>query len=141
MCLLGHPNWGARVAWSVSLLLLAGCNPERAHAPSGEPPDQGAYYRVLDDWVARGGPVDEVQGTVVATCGKLVLQTATLTEQPTLLTTRRADFDFRVDVCVKMTVHRVHPQPEFDKAEAARILCDESEVGLFKALCGRAGLR
>jgi hypothetical protein len=40
-----------------------------------------------------------------------------------------------------MTVNRAHPQPEFEKKEIVRMICDESEVILFKKLCTRYGFR
>ena len=73
------------------------------------------YFATLDKWVERGGPIVEVQGTVIETCGKLVMATASASERLSLTTTRREDFHFRVDVCAKITVNRVHPQPEFEK--------------------------
>lgn len=102
---------------------------------------EAEYYRRLDDWVTRGGPIPEVQDTVVQTCGKLVMWTASVAEKLAFTTTRRDDFDFRVDVCVKMTVNRVHPQPEFEKPHLVKMICDESNVRLFVALCERSGLR
>lgn len=67
--------------------------------------------------------------------------TASGAEKVTLATTRREDFDFRVDVCTKITVNRVHPQPELEKKETAVIICDQSKVVLFKKLCKWAKLR
>jgi len=75
-----------------------------------------------------------VQQTVVETCGKLIMLTASGAEKAALATTRREDFHFRVDVCTKITVNRVHPQPEFEKKETVTIICDRSEIGLFKKL-------
>jgi len=100
---------------------------------------EAKYFETLDDWVFRGGPIDEVQNTVVATCGKLVMSTASLGEMAALTTTQREEFHFRVDVCTTMTVNRVHPQPEFEKEEIVRGICEESKVGLFRKLCTRIG--
>lgn len=99
------------------------------------------YFQTLDEWVKKGGPASEIQDTVVNTCGKLVMLNASLAEKTTLSTTQRDEFDHRVDVCVKMAVNRVHPQPEFKTKEVIRIICDESDVGLFKKLCKRYGFR
>ena len=100
------------------------------------------YFSTLDGWVSRGGPVNEVQGTVAETCGKLVMATAGGAEKLLLSTTQREEFHFRVDVCVKMTINRVHPQPEFKKKKIVTMICDESkEVPLFGKLCKRSGLR
>jgi hypothetical protein len=99
------------------------------------------YFQTLDGWVKRGGPANEVQDTVVQTCGKLVMLTVSSSERVALSTIQREQFHYRVDVCTKITVNRVHPQPEFEKKEIIRIICDESTVSLFKKLCKRYGLR
>lgn len=99
------------------------------------------YFRRLDDWVRRGGPVQEIQSTVVETCGKLVMLNASTAEKVKLMTTEREEFDFRVDVCTKMTVNRIHPQPEFENPKIVSSICDESNVLLYKKLCKRSGLR
>lgn len=31
------------------------------------------YFQALDGWVKKGGPINELQDTVVKTCGKLVV--------------------------------------------------------------------
>jgi hypothetical protein len=36
-------------------------------------------------------------------------------------TVNRADFDFRVDVCSKMTVNRVYKQPEFENPNLVKL--------------------
>lgn len=99
------------------------------------------YFQTLDGWVKRGGPVNEVQDIVVQTCGKLVMLTVSNSEKAALSTTQREEFHYRVDVCTKMTVNRVHPQPEFEKKEIIRMICHESKVSLFKKLCKRYGLQ
>ena len=99
------------------------------------------YFQTLDGWVKRGGPMNELQDTVVKTCGKLVMLTASNSEKVSLSTTQKDEFHHRVDVCTKMTVNRVHPQPEFEKKEIIRTFCDESKENLFKKLCKRYGFR
>ena len=99
------------------------------------------YFQTLDGWVKRGGPVIEIQDTVVKTCGKLVMLTASHAEKASLSTIKRDKFHHRVDVCTKMTVNRIHPQPEFEKKEIIRKICDESKENLFKKLCKRYGFR
>jgi hypothetical protein len=99
------------------------------------------YFQTLDGWIKRGGLVNELQDAVVKTCGKLVMLTASNSEKVSLLTTQRDEFHHRVDVCTKMTVNRVHPQPEFEKKEIIRTICDESKENLFKKLCKRYGFR
>jgi hypothetical protein len=98
------------------------------------------YFQTLDDWVARGGVVSEVQQAVVEPCGKLVLLTARAGEKVALTTTRRSEFHFRVDVCTKITVNRLYPQPQFKRVEVVNAVCD-GDVGLFARLCKRSGLR
>lgn len=99
------------------------------------------YFLTLDGWVKKGGPINELQDTVVKTCGKLVMLTASTSEKVALSTTQRDEFHHRVDVCTKMTVNRVHPQPEFEKKEIVKMICDESKEDLFKKLCRRYGFR
>jgi hypothetical protein len=102
---------------------------------------EATYFATLDGWVNRGGPVNEMQDTVVQTCGKLVMLTATASEKLALTTTQRDEFHFRVDVCTKMTANRVHPQPEFEKKEIVSMVCDESKLSLFRKLCRHSKLR
>jgi len=100
------------------------------------------YFRTLDNWVARGGPLEEVQATVVETCGNLVMLTATSNMQRLRLsTTDREIYHFRVGVCTKMTVNRVHPQPDLQQKETVSMICDRLSVELFSKLCTRSGLR
>ncbi len=99
------------------------------------------YFRTLDGWVTRGGPIEEVQGTVVWTCGKLVMLDATPSEKVRLSTSEREEFHFRVDVCMQMTVNRVHPQPVLQKKEMVTMICDTSGRPLFTRLCKQSGLR
>lgn len=98
------------------------------------------YFAGLDHWVRDGGNVKTVQQAVVEPCGELVTLNATKTEAVGFLTTNREEFDFRVDVCVKMTVNRVHKQPEFEKPEIVGMICGSGNV-LFEKLCRRSGLK
>jgi len=100
-----------------------------------------AYFSKLDDWVKRGGNINDVQNVIVDTCAKLVMATVDLSEMTALSTTQREEFHFRVDVCTKMTVNRVHPQPEFDKKITLKIICGDSDVILFKKLCHISGFQ
>lgn len=102
---------------------------------------EAKYFGTLDNWVSRGGPVNEVQNTVVETCGKLVMLTSDANEKLPLATTQREEFHFRADVCTKMTVNRVHPQPEFQKTEIVKMICDVSRIALFKKMCRHSGLQ
>ena len=65
--------------------------------------------------------------------------TATKSEVAGFLTTEREEFDWRVDVCAKATVNRVHPQPEFEDPKIVSTICDNS-VELFKKVCKHSGL-
>jgi hypothetical protein len=99
------------------------------------------YFDTLDNWVSRGGPKDEIQETVIGTCGKLVMTTVDAVEKAKLTTTEREEFHFRVDVCSKMTVNRVYPQSQLQNPDTVRMICDEGSVEVFKKLCKRSGLR
>ena len=98
------------------------------------------YFRTLNSWVERRGPIEEVQGTVVATCGKLVMLNAGPAERARLSTTDREEFHFRVDVCTKMTVNRVHPQPEFEKRDLVFRICNNAAFEVPR-VTGRDGAR
>ena len=99
------------------------------------------YFSALDGWVVRGGKVDELHTIVVQSCEKLVMATANASEAITFTTTRGEEFDFRVKVCTKTTVNRVHRQPEFDDPKLIQVICDDGNVALLKKLCKRSGLR
>ncbi len=94
----------------------------------------------LDQWTNAGGQVKKVQQDLVVNCGKLVMLKASAGERKAFMASDREEFDFRVDVCVKMTVNRVHPQPEFGKPEIVKSICDGGNE-TFKTLCKRSGLR
>ena len=93
----------------------------------------------LDDWVSSGGKIDDVQNTVVETCGKHVMVTADGNEKAALSTADIDEFHFRVDVCTNMTVNLVQPQPQIDDPGTTRIICKESSVILFQKPCSRGG--
>jgi hypothetical protein len=101
------------------------------------------YTKRLDAWVSSGGDVKTVQSDVLETCGKLVLSQAGGFEWIQLLTFYRDEFDFRVDVCLKVTANRLYKQPEFEKPEMVTMICDDPRPyhELFKRLCRRSGLR
>ena len=98
------------------------------------------YFSVLDRWVERGGKVNEYQGVVLETCGKLVMATANASEAVAFTTTQKEEFDFRVGICAKTTVHRAHHQSEFDDPKLIHSICDDGMV-LLQKLCKRSGLR
>lgn len=99
------------------------------------------YFSTLDDWVKGGGQVNELQNSVVRTCGKIILLTVSTSKKLSLSTTQKEEFHFRVDVCTKMTVNRAHPQPEFKDKEMVKMICDDSKIIAFKKLCHNSGLR
>ena len=134
----------ARYMKNIAVILLLSAVLVSSVAQSKESATQkveATYFSILDGWVKRGGPINELQETVVQTCGKLVMLTVNATEKLALTTTQREEFHFRVDVCTKMTVNRVYPQPEFEKKDVVSMICDDSQVSLYRKLCKRSGLR
>jgi len=99
------------------------------------------YFTMLDGWVQRGGQAQEYQNDVLDTCGKLILTSATLSETLTLPTIQKEEFDFRVNVCAKTTVHRVHRQAELNDQELVQEVCYDARMPVFVKLCRRSGLR
>jgi hypothetical protein len=126
----------------IAVFLLATFNSSRADAEKTLTDKlEDKYFSVLDGWVDRGGKVNEYQDIVVQTCGKLVMVTANASEKVAFTTTQREEFNFRVNVCAKTTVHRTHHQSEFDDPKLIRVICDDSNVQLLRKLCTRSGLR
>ena len=101
------------------------------------------YTGRLDAWVKNGGQIEVVQKQVVESCGMLVWTQARAFERLQLMTIYRDEFDFRVDVCTKMTVNRIHKQPEFEKPQIITLICDDTNPyhELFGRLCRKSGLR
>lgn len=129
--------------WAVCVLLLAITWGLPAEVEGQDPSKrlEERYLKTLDDWVAHGGRFEDVQNTVVWSCGKLVMLTASAREQVGFMASQREEFDLRVDVCTKLTVNRVYQQPEFQKPEIVQLICDQSGVALYTTLCKRSGLR
>jgi hypothetical protein len=126
----------------IAIFLLADFNGSVAYAGKTLADKlEDKYFLVLDGWVERGGKVNEYQSVVLETCGKLVMVTANTSEAVAFTTTQREEFDIRVDVCAKTTVHRTHHQSEFDDPKIIQAICDDSKVQLFRKLCTRSGLR
>lgn len=96
------------------------------------------YVGRLDQWVASGGNLEQVQSEVVDTCGRLILVTADAQRRAELNADANA-WALDADICAKITVHRVHPQPEFSNPEIVGLVC-EGTNSLFRALCARAGI-
>lgn len=99
----------------------------------------GVYADRLDKWVASGGPFDSIEPDVVKNCGMLVVSQS----GPVgifLNVVDRSDFDFRVDVCVKVTANRVSPQPELQNPKIVSLICEGND-DLLRKLCVHAQLR
>lgn len=100
------------------------------------------YAQQLNAWVADGGDVKAVQSQVVEACSKLVISQAGLIEQLILITFYSDEFDYRVDICTKMTVNRLYEQSAFSKPDLVNMICEEPIYhGLFQRLCQMSGLR
>lgn len=97
-------------------------------------------FSIIDSWDSGGRQLSEIQEKIVKPCGELVILFATNKERLSFITTNRNEFDFRVDVCVKASIHKIYPQPEFQNPKIVEMLCT-SEDQLFQRLCDRAGLR
>ncbi len=100
---------------------------------------EAKYWRQIDAWVSHPD-TNKIQEDVVRPCGKLTLLLAGPAMAAKFITTDREGFDFRVDVCVKATAHRVSPQPEFENPEITKIIC-EADNNLFQKLCERANIK
>ena len=125
----------------IAVFLLVDGTPSMAYAGKSLAEKlEDKYFSLLDGWVERGGKVNEYKGVVLETCGKLVIATANASEAVAFTTTQKEEFDFRVDICAKTTVHRVHPQSEFDDPKLIQMICGDGTV-LIQKLCKRSGLR
>lgn len=98
----------------------------------------------LDFWAARPAAktFDDVLPTVNAevmpACGELAFAQATALERLWLITFGRDELDFRVDVCVKMTVNRNYPQPEFLDTALVGQICG-GKTRIFERICKHNG--
>lgn len=98
------------------------------------------YANRLDAWVRAGGSPATIQSEVIGECGQLVMSQSGALQIIKFLTWRRDDFDYYVDLCAKMTVNRVHPQPEFAKRDLLNAYCGPASEPFFQKLCKRSGL-
>ena len=102
---------------------------------------QALYLSRLDAWVA-SRDLKVVQEEVVGNCGKLMYL-----RDPSLGSATSAELketlDMRIDVCAKITVHRVHPQPEFSKPAINKIVCGDMPKNepVLGVLCAKAGVK
>ena len=94
----------------------------------------------LDNWVGQGGKIEEVESLVQPACGWLVFLYATPRERKGFPGNLREEWDFRIDVCTKGTIHRIHPQPEFANKEITDRLCAPDKNKLWPVICERAGV-
>ncbi len=94
----------------------------------------------LDTWVAEGGDLSQVANTLAPTCSQLAVLIATEAERDGFLNTNREEYNLRVDVCTKITMHRVHPQPEFGDPRMMSLVCDRG-LPLYQRLCRQGGFR
>jgi hypothetical protein len=99
------------------------------------------FWSQLDGWVKDGGPQADIQSRVVDNCTKLALATVDYSEWAALLTTRTDELKFRIEVCVKATVHRVRPQPEFTNPLFVNMICRDTKITLYRELCLKADIR
>jgi len=102
---------------------------------------EAGTLKELDDWVAAGGKVEDINKSLLPACAKLVSLYATAEERREFPRALREEWDFRVDVCVKGTVHRRHPQPEFENKQITDQLCSPDNNKLWSVVCQRAGVR
>ncbi len=122
------------------LFLLSFSAPASAQTNRSVRALENVYLSQLDRWVGEGGPIDGLQNEVVATCGKLVMLMASPGLRSAFVSTDPEEYDLRVDVCTKMTMHRVRAQPQLLQPGVVDLLCDRGNI-LFSRLCERSGLR
>lgn len=131
---------GLRCGMKAVVLALSLASPAAAQSLPVEKL-QALYLSRLDAWVA-SRDLKAVQTEVVENCGKMMYL-----RDPSLGTATPKDLketlDTRIDVCAKITVHRVAPQPEFSNPAINKIVCgdmpkSEPVIGL---LCAKAGVK
>jgi hypothetical protein len=92
------------------------------------------YVKRLDASVSSGADIKTVQSEVPERLGKLVLTQAGAFERIQVLTFFRDEFDFRVDVCLKMTANRLYKQPEFEKPEMVTTICPVQRLTISRRI-------
>ncbi len=105
------------------------------------------YWAQLDAWAEnRTASKEELinSGTskLPEICSKLVYSYALASgKSPNSSPENREDWEFNSDVCVKATVHRRFPQPEFQNPKILDTLCHKQKAYEFNYnLCKRAGV-
>lgn len=103
---------------------------------------ENVYLERLDKWVSDGGNVGHLQEKVVTNCGKLFYIHVDPNRISILSTEERDKYDTLIDMCTKITVTRVYPQPEFESPENIELICTNvaTEHPIFIKLCQKAKL-
>lgn len=97
------------------------------------------YLSRLDQWVSSNAKPETIQTQVVENCGKLMMVLVSAEQQKAFMGPARDELDTRVDICTKITVHRVSPQPEFSNPKILKLVCHDMK-SVFHNLCERANL-
>lgn len=105
------------------------------------------YWAQLDAW-AENRTATKQELIEIATrdlppiCGKLVTSYALASgKSPNSSKEYREEWDFNSDFCVKATIHRRFPQPEFENPKIVEMLCERHKKYEFNYnLCKRAGV-
>lgn len=93
------------------------------------------YLAKLQKWIDKGGDPSNVQNDVLKPCSKLVMLTATSAEQDSFNSkTNIKEYDFRASFCMKATVNKIHPQPEFKNRKNIEEIC-RGKVKVIKIVC------
>lgn len=103
---------------------------------------ENLYLQRLDKWVSDGGDVNSIQEQVVTNCGKLFYMHVEPERIASLSEEARQGYDQLIDVCSKMTINRVHPQPEFENPKIVKIVCKDmaTDHPVIGRLCQKANL-
>ena len=111
-------------------------------AKSERPGAEADHWRRLDGWVASGGDPASQREEVVKSCEQLMIAAAGVPGRGNKESLRkyRDELEARVDVCVKLTVHRVRKQRGFDDPQIVSLMCDMNDR-VFNQRCAKAGWR
>lgn len=97
---------------------------------------QKRYLDKLDEW-AKNPSMETIKTGVQKNCAGLVFVSATPDEAKQFAQGKERDeWDFRVDVCTKMTVNRIYPQVEFKNPKIVEMICKEG-IPIFREMCRR----
>lgn len=99
-----------------------------------------SYFKKFDAWVAAGGKVETIEAEVGQTCGKLIFMNSSPTEYARYTADKREDFDMYMDMCIKITVNRVHKQDFSANQKMVDAACKYS-LPIIAKVCDRAGLK